>query len=169
MGKLGGERRQTSRPRSIHLAVMRVIRRFSVACRLSWAWIGKTQNATVTKTNQKGNLTSRFARLAKRCDRERPPRAQAAPFQAHRMDARNLFAISLDVNGTRKFQVPALASRRGLRKSLKDSSVQNWTIAKSRGSLVGRTVLHKSSFRRAAYLFRKAKLPVETKNSAGAN
>jgi hypothetical protein len=41
--------------------------------------------------------------------------------------------------------------------------VQNWTIAKNSDSLVGRTVLLKSSVRRAACLFQR-RLAVETKN-----
>jgi hypothetical protein len=73
-------------------------------------------------------------------------------------DARNLFAISLDVNGTRKFlNAGTLVGAAAYSKKFENSSAQNRTIAKSRGSLAGRTVLHKSSFRRAAYLFRGLK------------
>jgi len=57
----------------------------------------------------KRNLTSRFARLAKRCDRERLLGRRRHQSRFFGRDARDLFAISLDVNGTRKFLMPALA------------------------------------------------------------
>ena len=40
--------------RSLKAALWLVLSRLSVAYRLSWAWMEFTQNATVTKTNQKG-------------------------------------------------------------------------------------------------------------------
>jgi len=139
-------------------------------CRSRVDWVGTGSGRPRTRRSLKlikRNLTSRFARLAKRCDREHPPRAQAAPVLFWTGCARPV----CDFAGCqRNSKVPNAGTRvraAAYIKSLKDSSAQNRTIAKSRGSLAGRTVLHKSSFRRAAYLFRKAKLPVKRKTPQG--
>src|SRR6266508_6842050 len=141
--------------------------RLSVAFRLSCAWIQFVRNATVARTNQKTNLTSRLA----------PPEeiAKGSAFQfgkAETLENPNLpdvlatcLQFRLDVNETRKSQrASSLEHLPPTRLTVKvDKDRRCRDDRKNSDSLVGSTVLNLSFRRAACLLFVSRAFGVETK------